>query len=118
MRTNPRWARVSVPGALDMGAELQRIPEGWSYLSYFWEGRWASPTDTPQGPRARVACMSSGLTARNGLVTSSRSGRPGRSGLLARQPRQAQGKCAARGHARSRGPERSHPARAGVREHP
>jgi len=38
MRADPRWARVNVPGELDVGRELARMPGGWSLISYYWEG--------------------------------------------------------------------------------
>lgn len=36
MQSNTRWARVNVPGAFEMADQIQQIPDGWSFLSYYW----------------------------------------------------------------------------------
>jgi CHAT domain-containing protein len=38
MRANPRWARLRVPPPFDVRQTLQRLPHGWSALSFFWQG--------------------------------------------------------------------------------
>jgi hypothetical protein len=37
MRSNPRWARVAVPGGFDVIDEIAHLPEGWTLLSYYWQ---------------------------------------------------------------------------------
>lgn len=37
MQSNPRWARVNVPAGLDMTEQIRLLPEGWSFLSYYWD---------------------------------------------------------------------------------
>jgi CHAT domain-containing protein len=36
MRNNPKWARVSVPSAIEIPDDLAYIPAGWTPLCFFW----------------------------------------------------------------------------------
>jgi hypothetical protein len=54
MRSNSRWARVNVPGELDMSVQVRQLPDGWSVLSYYWEYSSASGAGTREGVKLNI----------------------------------------------------------------
>lgn len=43
MKENPKWARLNNPSFLNLKTAIERLPQGWVLLSYYWQSKKSDP---------------------------------------------------------------------------